>query len=251
MAFAPKNPLTPVPAYAAQPIELPDAIAESSPMAERDALYRDNQARREHPVQLERGSWDESTPVSVLGLEQTTISRLYRVGIVRLVSLLETSVEDLWRSIGRQGITDIMRCLQFHGLSLRPLNDYERWRLGLIEPDHIAIAVTASSPLAALWPKLGVTLVEVLQKRGRFSVSDLAPRNQDELLQLYRLGKSNLAKIQAALEQLAPRAEGPWRERIERGLRLMAACSKRRRSRRSLGARSLERAIEPGPSSAS
>ncbi|MEO8038758.1 MAG: hypothetical protein ABI794_08300 [Betaproteobacteria bacterium] len=183
-------------------------------------------------MRLAPGSWDATTPVSVLGLEQMTISRLYRAGVVRLATLLEASVEDLWRGIGRHGITDILRCLEFQGLSLRPLNDYERWRLGLVDPDHIAITVTAASPLAALWPKLGVALVELLQKRGRFSVSDLAPRDQDDLLQLYRLGKGNLGKIQTVLEQLAPRAEGAWRARIDRGLELMTACSSRRESRR-------------------
>lgn len=198
---------------------------ETSQVAERDALYRDNQLHRERPVRLAPGDWDATTPVSVLGLEQMTISRLFRAGIVRLAQLLEAPVEDLWRSIGRHGINDIMSRLAAQGLTLRPLNDYERWRLGLVEPRQIALAVAPDSPVTDLWPHLGLALTDLLQKRGRFRVADLAPRDQEELLLLYRLGKSNLRKIQRVLEQIAPRADGAWRERVDRALRLMSARS--------------------------
>jgi len=198
---------------------------ETSLVAERDALYRDNQRHREHPIRLAPGDWDATTPVSVLGLEQMTISRLFRAGIVRLAQLLEAPVEDLWRSIGRHGINDIMDRLALQGLTLRPLNDYERWRLGLVEPQQVALAVAPDRPLTDLWPHLGLALTDLLQKRGRFRVADLAPQDQEELLQLYRLGKSNLRKIQTVLEQIAPKAEGSWRERIDRALRLMATRS--------------------------
>jgi len=209
---------------------------ERSSFAERDELYRDNQRRRKHPVRLAPGEWDETTPVSVLGLEQMTISRLYRAGIDRLARLLEVPVEELWRSIGRQGIADIIRCLEYQGLALRPLNDYERWRLGMVEPTQIALAVTPESPVADLWPRLGFALTELLQRRGRVSVADLAPRDEDELLQLYRLGKGNLRKIQSVLEQLAPQAEGDWRMRIDRAMRMMAKCSGVRSARRARSA---------------
>lgn len=205
-------------------------VGETSLVAERDALYRDNQLHRERPARLAPGDWDGTTPVSVLGLEQMTISRLFRAGIVRLAQLLETPVEDLWRSIGRHGINDIMERLALQGLTLRPLNDYERWRLGLVEPQQIALAVAPDRPVTDLWPHLGLALTDLLQKRGRFRVADLAPRDQEELLQLYRLGKSNLRKIQTVLEQIAPRADGAWRERIDRALRLMAARSAGRNS---------------------
>lgn len=200
-------------------------IGETSLVAERDALYRDNQLHRERPAQLAPGAWDATTPVSVLGLEQMTISRLFRAGIVRLAQLLEAPVEELWRSIGRHGISDIMDRLAAQGLTLRPLNDYERWRLGLVEPQQIALPVASDGPVADLWPHLGQALVDLLQKRGRFRVADLAPRDQEELLHLYRLGKSNLRKIQTVLEQIAPLADGAWRDRIDRALRLMAARS--------------------------
>lgn len=200
-------------------------VGENSLVAEREALYRDNQLHRERPVRLAPGDWDATTPVSVLGLEQMTISRLFRAGIVRLAQLLEAPVEDLWRSIGRHGINDIMERLALQGLTLRPLNDYERWRLGLVEPQQIALAVAPDRPVTDLWPHLGLALTDLLQKRGRFRVADLAPRDQEELLLLYRLGKSNLRKIQRVLEQIAPRAEGAWRERVDRALRLMATRS--------------------------
>jgi len=145
-------------------------------------------------------------------------------------------VEELWRSIGRQGIADIIRCLEYQGLALRPLNDYEKWRLGMVEPTQIALAVTPESPVADLWPRLGFALTELLQRRGRVSVADLAPRDEDELLQLYRLGKGNLRKIQSVLEQLAPQAEGDWRMRIDRAMRMMAKCSGVRSARRASSA---------------
>jgi len=94
-----------------------------------------------------------------------------------------------------------------------------------VQPQNIALTVTPDSPVADLWPKLGIALTELLQKRGRFRVADLAPRNQDDLLLLYRLGKANLRKIQALLEQLEPHADGAWRERIDRALRLIASRS--------------------------
>lgn len=201
------------------------SVGETSLVAERDALYRDNQLHRERPVRLAPGDWDATTPVSVLGLEQMTISRLFRAGIVRLAQLLETPVEELWRSIGRHGINDIMDRLAAQGLTLRPHNDYERWRLGLVEPQQVALPVSPDRPVTDLWPHLGLALADLLQKRGRFRVADLAPRDEDELLLLYRLGKSNLRKIQRVLEQIAPLADGAWRDRIDRALRLMATRS--------------------------
>jgi hypothetical protein len=195
---------------------------------DRDELYRDNQRHRDCPVLLAPGGWDDTTPVSVLGLEQMTISRLHRTGIDRLAQLLDVAVEDLWRSIGRHGITDIMRCLEYQGLSLRPLDDYGKWRLGLVKPQQVQLTVTPDSPVSRLWPKLGFALTELLQKRGRSSVADLAPQDSSDLLQLYRLGKGNLRKIEAVLEQLARQAEGVWRDRLDRALHLIAARSRSR-----------------------
>ncbi len=235
------------PAYPPGSAKGPSNADDRSPSAEREELYRDNQRHREQPVRLAPGAWDETTPVSVLGLEQMTISRLYRAGIDRLAHLLEVSVEELWRSIGRHGITDIMQRLEFQGLTLRPLNDYEKWRLGMVAPEEIALRVTPQSSVADLWPRLGLALTDLLQKRGRVCVADLAPRNQDDLLHLYRLGKGNLRKIQSVLEQLAPQAEGAWRDRIERALRLMAARSKTRAASRGHSSLRELTTIQPGP----
>jgi len=95
-------------------------VSETSATAERDALYRDNQSHRERPVRLVPGSWMNPPRYRFLGLEQMTISRLYRAGIVRLEQLLETSVEELWRSIGRHGITDIIGRLEFQVFPCTP-----------------------------------------------------------------------------------------------------------------------------------
>ena len=199
-------------------------------IAERDVLYRDNLEHRQHPRKLRQDDIDTSTPVSVLGLEQITISRLYRAGHVRLRQLLDTSVEDLWRSIGRHGITDILRQLEFQGLALQPLNDYERWRLGLIDRSGIQVDITLDSQVADLWPKLGLALTDLLQKRGLHRVADLAPRDESELLVLYRLGKSNLRKIHDVLEDLLHRANGQHLARLRRALQLIAARSEGRRA---------------------
>lgn len=199
-------------------------------VAERDVLYRDNLEHRQHPRKLRQDDIDTSTPVSVLGLEQITISRLYRAGHVSLRQLLDTSVEDLWRSIGRHGITDILRQLEFQGLALQPLNDYERWRLGLIDRSGIHVDITLDSQVADLWPKFGPALTDLLQKRGLHRVADLAPRDESELLVLYRLGKSNLRKIHDVLEDLSHRADNQHLARLRRALQLIAARSEGRRA---------------------
>lgn len=198
-------------------------------VAERDVLYRDNLEHRDHPRKLRHEDIDASTPVSVLGLEQITISRLYRAGYVRLQQLLDTSVEELWRSIGRHGITDILRRLEFQGLALQPLNDYERWRLGMIDRNGIHVDITLDSQVADLWPKLGLALTELLQKRGLHRVADLAPRDEAELLVLYRLGKNNLRKIHDVLEELSLRADGEHLSRLHRAMQLIATRSDARR----------------------
>jgi hypothetical protein len=194
---------------------------EPASAAERDALYRHNEAMRRHPAPL--GPVDESTPVSVLGVEQATISRLYRAGIVRLQRLIECSVEDLWRSIGRHGIVDILDRLEANGLSLQPLTDYEKWRLGRVSRDAIELRVSLHTRVADLWPRLGPTLTEMLQKRGLLLVADLAPSDEEGLLQLYRLGKGNLRRIHALLTDVAREADGEARMHVQRALELMGA----------------------------
>lgn len=188
--------------------------------AERDALYRQNEEVRQQPRAIVRV--DALTPVSVLGLEQTTISRLYRAGIVRLQVLLQCSVEDLWRSIGRHGICDILDRLDANGLSLKPLTEYEKWRLGRVAREAITLKVALDTPVADLWPKLGPTLTELLQKRGLLRVADLAAVDQESLLQLYRLGKANLRRIEVLLKDMARNLDGEPGLRVRRSLELMA-----------------------------
>ena len=223
----------PLPRLPRQDTGTPDTLPHhgAHAIAERDALYRENLACRAHPRRLEPGAIDAVTPVSVLGLEQITISRLYRAGYVRVRQLLDTSVEKLWRSIGRHGITDIIDRLTFQGLALQPLNDYERWRLGLVDRSRIRIRVdiTLDSLVADLWPRLGLTLADLLQKRGLHRVADLAPRDAAELLTLYRLGKNNLRKIHDVLEDLLRQADGVHFARLRQALQLIAERSELRR----------------------
>jgi hypothetical protein len=196
-------------------------VPQSPSAAERDALYRQNEEMRRNPVPL--GRVDADTQVSVLGLEQGTISRLYRAGIVRLPALLACSVEDLWRSIGRHGIVDILDRLEANGLGLQPLSDYEKWRLGRVERAAIALDVSLDTRVADLWPRLGPTLTELLQKRGLLRLSDLAPGDEEGLLQLYRLGKGNLRRIEGLLGEVARGLEGEAKLHLQRSIELMGA----------------------------
>lgn len=189
-------------------------------VAERDALYLHNEEMRLHPQPCH--SIDADTPVSVLGLEQTTISRLYRVGILRLEVLQRCSVEELWRSIGRHGISNILDRLEANGLSLVPLTEYEKWRLGRVAREDITLRVGLETPVAELWPRLGTSLTRLLKKRGMLFVADLAPTDEDRMLQLYRLGKANLRRIQAILSDVGRDLDGEAALRLRRALELMA-----------------------------
>jgi hypothetical protein len=190
-------------------------------VAERDALYLHNERMRLHPQACH--SIDADTPVSVLGLEQTTISRLYRVGILRLEMLQRCSVEELWRSMGRHGISNILDRLEANGLSLMPLTEYEKWRLGRVAREEITLRVGLETPVAELWPRLGTAVTQLLRKRGMFCVADLVPTDEDRMLQLYRLGKANLRRIRAILLDVGRDLDGEAALRLRRALELMAS----------------------------
>jgi hypothetical protein len=199
-------------------------------VAERDALYDANDRHREAGQKLAAEHIDDQTTIAVLGLRRETISRLYRVEIIRLRMLLETPVDLLWRSVGRHGVGDILERLEYHGLSWPALGYYEKWRLGRMPADEIPFSPTLESAVADLWPRLGVALTEHLQRRGIRRVADLVPDDDDTLLQLYRLGKANLRKIRAVVEIVARNAQGADRQRVRRALQRLAARSERRRS---------------------
>jgi len=177
-----------------------DTFGDRIPQDAREALYRENERARQSPARLAPEAIGEDTSVAVLGLEQGTISRLYRCGIVRLRDLLDHCVEDLWRRVGRHGIADILDRLDRIGLPLPSLTDQARWRLGLLSREAAVIAVDADTPVSDLWPRLGQPLVDTLLRRGLLRLRDLAPQDDEAVLQLYRLGRANLGRIRQLLE---------------------------------------------------
>lgn len=177
-----------------------DTFRDRIPPDAREALYRENACARLSPPRLAPDAIGDDTSVAVLGLEQGTISRLYRCGIVRLPDLLNHGVEDLWRRVGRHGITDILQRLEQLGIALPSLTDQARWRLGLLAREAAVVALDMETPVADLWPRLGQPLVDTLLRRGLLRLKDLAPQDDEAVLQLYRLGRANLGRIRALLE---------------------------------------------------
>jgi hypothetical protein len=177
-----------------------DTIGDRIPQDAREALYRENARARQSQARLAPESICPDTSVAVLGLEQGTISRLYRCGIVRLPDLLGHCVEDLWRRVGRHGIADILERLDRIGIPLPSLTDQARWRLGLLSREAAAVTLDADTPVADLWPRLGQPLVDTLLRKGMLRLRDLAPQDDEAVLQLYRLGRANLGRIRELLE---------------------------------------------------
>jgi hypothetical protein len=177
-----------------------DTFGDRIPLDAREALYRENARARQSPARLAPEAIGDDTSVAVLGLEQGTISRLYRCGIVRLADLLDHGVEDLWRRVGRHGIADILERLERLGIPLPSLTDQARWRLGLLSREAAVVTLDADTPVADLWPRLGQPLVDTLLRRGLLRLRDLAPQDDEAVLQLYRLGRANLGRIRELLE---------------------------------------------------
>lgn len=184
----------------------------------REALYRENARARVSPPRLAPDAIGQDTSVAVLGLEQGTISRLYRCGITRLPDLLNHGVEDLWRRVGRHGIGDILTRLDQLGIPLPSLNDHARWRLGLLSREAAVVALDADTPVADLWPRLGQPLVDALLRRGLLRLRDLAPQDDDAVLRLYRLGRANLGRIRELLEATVDSAEGDDQRWLDAGI---------------------------------
>jgi hypothetical protein len=203
---------------------------------EREALYRENALARLAPRRLAPEEIDDQTSVAVLGLEQGTISRLHRCGIVRLRELLAHPAEDLWRTVGRHGITDILTRLECLGIEMLPLSDQARWRLGLLPKEAAVTPLDSGTPVADLWPRLGVPLVDALQKRNLLRLEDLAPDSDEAVLHLYRLGRANLRRIRELLEQAVVLARGDARARLEDGIALIRAREQASRRDRGDGA---------------
>jgi hypothetical protein len=195
-----------------------DTFRDRIPPDAREALYRENACARLSPPRIAPDAIGADTSVAVLGLEQGTISRLYRCGIVRLPDLLNHGVEDLWRRVGRHGITDILQRLEQLGITLPSLTDQARWRLGLLEREAAAVTLDVETPVADLWPRLGQPLVDTLMRRGLLRLKDLAPQDDDAVLQLYRLGRANLGRIRELLEATVDSAHGDDRLWMEKGI---------------------------------
>jgi len=195
-----------------------DTFRERIPPDAREALYRENARARLSPARLAPEAIGDDTSVAVLGLEQGTISRLYRCGIVRLRDLLDHCVEDLWRRVGRHGIADILERLDRIGVALPSLTDQARWRLGLLSREAAVVALDADTPVADLWPRLGQPLVDTLLRRGLLRLRDLAPQDDEAVLQLYRLGRANLGRIRELLEAALASTEGADHQWIVTGI---------------------------------
>lgn len=195
-----------------------DTFRDRIPPDAREALYRENACARVSPPRLAPDAIGDDTSVAVLGLEQGTISRLYRCGIVRLPDLLNHGVEDLWRRVGRHGITDILQRLEQFGIPFPALTDQARWRLGLLAREAAFVALDIDTSVAELWPRLGQPLVDALMRRGLLRLRDLAPQDDEAVLQLYRLGRANLGRIRELLEATIDGVDGADRAWVSTGI---------------------------------
>jgi len=218
-----------------------DTLRERIPPDAREALYRENACARLSPLRLAPGAIGDDTSVAVLGLEQGTISRLYRCGIVRLHDLLGHDIESLWRRVGRHGITNILARLDHVGIALPSLTDQARWRLGLLAREAAFVALDVETSVADLWPRLGQPLVDTLMRRGLLRLRDLAPQDDDAVLQLYRLGRANLGRIREVLEAAVTSTEGADEQWITTGIEAIR--------QREQNGRRRTRGIDPAPHS--
>lgn len=149
-------------------------------------------------------------PVSALGLGPVTLSRLRRLEVADVSQLAEVSPEDLWRCLGRACLVDLLGRLRTHGLPLPELNHHQLCRLGLADPQALAVVPHPYIPFESLWPRVSRVLCVMLAERGFDTVIEAVPRNEDEVRMLYRLGKGNLRVLlevfEAALEHSPPEA---------------------------------------------
>lgn len=199
-------------------------------------LYRDSTPAREPGHRAAPPAADPDTPVTALGLDPVTLARLGRCGLARLQQLLDCPVETLWRHIGRHGVADVVAQLARRGIPFGPLPDYARWRLGVLPREQAHVRIAPDTPVADLWPCLGRPVTEALTRRGLRTLSDLAPTSDEELRQLYRLGRSHLRRVLALLQAAqADDADDATLARLREGAGRIRACEGRSRHGRLRG----------------
>lgn len=164
---------------------------------------------------------DGSGPVSALGLDRLTLSRLARAGIGSIADLHARPTGQLWRELGRHGLADLLGRLTAHGLPVPALTDYEKWRLGLVRKEELRVTVEPNTPVSSLWPALGVSTVAALKATGRESVLDVAPRDEADVRRLYRLGRATLKTLESLIAEARKSAAPPEAALIDHALRLI------------------------------
>lgn len=170
--------------------------------------------------------------MTALGLDRLTLSRLARAGIDSIADLRARPAEQLWRELGRHGVTDLLGRLAAHGLPALALTDYEKWRLGLVRKEELRVAVGPHTPVATLWPLLGASTVAALRTAGRESVLDVAPRDEDDVRRLYRLGRATLRTLEKLLGEARQAAAPPDAVLLDQALRLIGRHGPDRAGRR-------------------
>ncbi|MEI7970055.1 MAG: hypothetical protein WCJ69_13810 [Betaproteobacteria bacterium] len=159
-----------------------------------------------------------------LGLEAMTLARLAKMGVTRVAELRSRPVDTLWRRLGRHCLVDLLDRLEHHGLASPEFTDYERWRLGLVAKSDLRLEPRADTPVESLWPVLGRVLAAELGRRNFHEVRDLAPMCEDDVRQLYRLGRANLLRLRAVLGHATRSARGPDRDRLTKGIGWIDHC---------------------------
>ena len=160
-------------------------------------------------------------PLGSLGLERATLNRLARLGALGVRDLADLDAETLWRCVGRHGLMDLIKALTERGMPLPPLNDYERWRLGLVSRQAIEVRIDAQTPISDLWPRLGAKTSDTLLKRGFQQLRDAVPASRDDVRLLYRLGRHRLESLRQVFTEALGSSGPEDRNVLENGLKLI------------------------------
>lgn len=174
---------------------------------------------------------DDGPALAGLGLGRSTLARLARVGVESLADLRALPPGSLWRTLGRRGVSELMQRMSLRGLPALPLTDYEKWRLGMVRRHDVQVSVNPRTPIAMLWPALGVSVVATLRDGGIETVLDLAPRDEADVRRLYRLGLTILRAVESLLREAGGTASKDEAGVIRSALLLIAGCGSGRHRR--------------------